>query len=548
MTTSSKVAQLELARPGRLRLELDVTDPDVLEELRRQPDGEVRAAYALNALRIGVLALRSASGQLDAGAVKEAGARLLSELRETLLERGKLLTSELTGALTQYLDPRSGALASRLDTLVKDGGELERLLESHVGADGSVLAQSLARHLGEGSPIFRLLSPDDANGLRAQVAATVERALAEQRAAVVREFSLDDKGSALSRLVGEVAELQGSLREDVKAQVAAVVKEFSLDKPDSALSRLVQRVEQTQRAVADQFSADNEASALSRMTRVLDRTSEQIGKNLTLDDQGSALSRLKRELQGVIDELARKNGEFQTEIRATLAALDARKQEAARGAAHGAVFEDALAAAVAAEAARVGDVSEATGATTGLIKACKVGDVVVTLGPDCPAAGARVVWEAKESQAYAVKDALAEMETARKNRGAQLGVFVFSARTAPAGTPTFTRYGQDFVLVWDAEDPATDVVVKAAYSASRALAIREGATSAERQAAVAEIERAVRAIEKRVQELDEIKTWAQTAESSGRKIAEKAQKMSGALAEQVKTLDAQVAALRADAG
>ena len=544
MTT--RVTQLELARPARVRLELDVTDPDVLEELRRQPDGDARAAYALNALRIGVLALRSASGQLDAVAVKEAGARLLSELRETLVQRGQQLTSDLSGALTQYLDPRSGALASRLDALVKDGGELERLLESHVGADGSVLAQSLARHLGEGSPIFRLLSPDDANGLRAQVAATVERALAEQRVAVTKEFSLDEKGSALSRLVGEVTELQGSLRDDVRAQVDAVVKEFSLDKPDSALSRLVQRVEQTQRAVADQFSADNETSALSRMTRVLDRTSEQIGKNLTLDDQGSALSRLNRELQARIDDLARKNAEFQQDVRTTLAGLDARKKEAARGAAHGTVFEDALAAAVGGEAARVGDFFQATGATTGLIKNCKVGDVVVTLGPESVAAGACVVWEAKESQAYSVKDALAEMETARKNRGAQLGVFVFSARSAPDGTPTFARYGADFVVVWDAEDPASDVVVKAAYSASRALAIREGATSAERQAAVTEIERAVRAIEKRVQDLDEIEIWGQTAESSGRKIAEKAAKMSGALAEQVKTLDAQVAALKVE--
>jgi hypothetical protein len=547
MSTSSRVTQLELARPARVRLELDVTDPDVLEELRRQPDGETRQAYALNALRIGVLALRSASGQLDAAEVKEAGARLLADLKETLLQRGTELTKELTSALAAHLDPRSEALAGRLDALVRDGGELERVLAKHVAPDGSALAAALARHLGAESPIFKLLSPTDASGLRAQVAATLDKALAEQRAAVVREFSLDDKGSALSRLVAEVGELQGSLREDVRAQVDAVVKEFSLDKADSALSRLVERVEKTQRAVADQFSADNEASALSRMTRLLDRTSEQIGKNLTLDDQGSALSRLNRELQARIEDLARKNAEFQQDVRSTLAALDARKKAEARGTVHGAAFEDRLVAVVQAEAGRAGDLFEATGATTGLTKNCKVGDGVVTLGPESVAAGARIVFEAKEVQGYGLKKACEEIEVARKNRGAQLGVFVFSARAAPEGLPPLQRLGSDFVVVWDADDPATDVVLRAAYSAARALAVREGATSAERAEAVAEIERAVRQIEKRVDELEAIRTMASTVATHGQKIGEKVERMRDDLAAQVETLDQQVAALKTEA-
>ncbi len=543
MTTPSNVAPLP-ARLGRLRLDLEVTDPDVLEELRRQP-ADHRTAYALNALRIGVLALRSASGQLDAAAVKEAGARLVGELRETLLERGKDLTRELGTALAQYLDPRSGALAARLDALLQDGGQLARLLDAHVGADGSVLAQALARHLGEQSPIFRMLSPTDANGLRAQLEATIGRALQEQRAAVVREFSLDDKASALSRLVAEVRALQASLRDDVQAQVGAVVKEFSLDQEGSALSRLVARVEATQKAVADQFSADNDQSALSRMTRVLDETSGQIGRNLTLDDPASALSRLKRELQAVIDDLGRRNAEFQADVRETLAKLDARREAEARGAAHGATFEDALCAAVAAEAARLGDVAEKTGASVGLIKNCKVGDAVATLGPDCAAAGAKVVFEAKEDQSYALKGALAEIETARKNRGAQLGVFVFSARSAPEGTPAFARYHDDFVVVWDADDPASDVVLKAAYSAARALAVREGATSAERAEALHEIERAVRQIEKRVEELDAIRTLASTVQGHGQKIGEKVERMRADLAAQVASMDEHVQALRA---
>src|SRR5260370_25360869 len=134
---------------------------------------------------------------------------------------------------------------------MREDGELERLLRTHVGGDDSVLARSLAMHLGEGSHLFKLLSPTDGTGLRAQLTKTIEDALAEQRQHILREFSLDHKDSALSRLLSE-------------------------------------------------FSLDDEGSALNRLSKMLSTTSEQIGKNLTLDDDGSALARLKRELLSTI--------------------------------------------------------------------------------------------------------------------------------------------------------------------------------------------------------------------------------------------------------
>jgi len=45
-----------------------------------------------------------------------------------------------------------------------------------------------------------------------------------------------------------------------------------------------------------------------------------------------------------------------------------------------------------------------------------VGDIVVQLGPDQKASGARIVVEAKESGSYTLSKALEELETARKNR------------------------------------------------------------------------------------------------------------------------------------
>lgn len=97
------------------------------------------------------------------------------------------------------------------------------------------------------------------------------------------------------------------------------------------------------------------------------------------------------------------------------------------------------------------------GDTTRQIPRCKVGDFVVTLGPDSAAPGAAIVIEAKASGVYTLKSTLEEADQARRNRTASVCLFVHSARTAPAGLADLHRWGQDVVVVWDEDEPATDV-------------------------------------------------------------------------------------------
>jgi hypothetical protein len=479
-------------------LTLEITDPDILAELRRHEDDD-RDRYALSALRVGVLALRSASGQIDATSIREAGTLLVGEVRDLLSARATEMTERLSSTLVQYLDPQSGLLPQRLQALVRKDGELDRMLSANVGADDSLLARSLATHLGQGSPIFKLLSPTDAGGLRMQLTKTIEDALAEQRKHILREFSLDAEGSALSRLVSE-------------------------------------------------FSLDDEGSALNRLSKMLTSTSEQIGKNLTLDDDSSSLSRLKRELLGTIEQLTKSNVEFQSQMREALARLDARKREGAQTPRHGVEFEEHLGALLGEEAQRLGDVHEATGETTGSIKLCKKGDHVIELGADSAAANARIVWEAKEKASYSLRAALEEIAEARRNRQAQVGVFVFSRKTAPEGLESLRRYGSDIVVVWDSEEPASDVVVGAAYSLARALAVREQRSDEESQEVIAEIERAARSVERQISFVDDVRRMAETVKGHGEKIADRSGRMIEELRRGVELLDAQVATLRRSEG
>lgn len=536
---------MEVAGPESLHLL--VTDAEVVAELRRLSSGAARQRFALDALRIGVLSMRAAGGEIDARAVRDAGQQLLLELKGVLAERATSLTGTLSSTLAQYFDPSTGVATQQLDRLTQDGGELERMLREHVG-DESTLVRTLSQHVGEKSPLFRMLSPQEATGLKAQVEQTLAAALKQQSEQVLRQFSLDQKDSALSRLVKELAATNGAMGAEMKLQVQNVVGEFSLDRPDSALSRLVGRVEAAQKRISDEFSLDNSASALNKLTGLLSDASSKIDQNLTLDDEQSSLSRLQREIVRLLGAMDQKQSDFAATVKAEIATITAQRAERARGNRHGEDFEAAVGATLAAEAQRIGDIYESTGAKTGVIRHCKVGDHVITLGPESPAPDGRIAVEAKQDKSVSLRDALTEIETARKNRQAQVGIFVFSKRCAPEGLEALGRYKESLVVVWDPEDPQLDWVLRASYSVARALVVRAQVADQDTAAAVLKIDATVRGIEKHLKRVADIKRFAETARSSGEKIVREAEKVELELGAQIAELDEQVAAMRRTKG
>src|SRR2546426_7601192 len=120
-----------------LSLHLELADPEVVHELRKHPDSASRARYATTALRIGVLAMRNAGGELDARTVKEAGDRLIGDIRELLATREGSLTNEVSTLFHKYLDPQNGSFAQAVDHLLGDNGDLARILSDHLDPDHS---------------------------------------------------------------------------------------------------------------------------------------------------------------------------------------------------------------------------------------------------------------------------------------------------------------------------------------------------------------------------------------------------------------------------
>ena len=94
------------------------------------------------------------------------GDRLLEQLGTALAEHQRGLGQELTSNLKEYFDPQSGRFNERIERLIRQDGDLEKILRRHIGADNSELACTLTTHIGERSPLMQLLDPDASNGLR----------------------------------------------------------------------------------------------------------------------------------------------------------------------------------------------------------------------------------------------------------------------------------------------------------------------------------------------------------------------------------------------
>jgi hypothetical protein len=121
-------------------LNLRISDYDSVLELLQKAEGWGRDEYALIALRIGLLSLKHARGQIDADLVRHKGERLLLHLNHALAQSRGEIHGSLTSTLKEYFDPQSGRFQEHVERLIKQDGELEQRLHRQIGTNGSELA------------------------------------------------------------------------------------------------------------------------------------------------------------------------------------------------------------------------------------------------------------------------------------------------------------------------------------------------------------------------------------------------------------------------
>lgn len=229
--------------------------------------------------------------------------------------------------------------------------------------------------------------------------------------------------------------------------------------------------------VDELFDETKRDSAIGRISRMLETYFDGDASKLArlLDP-----TRLNSPMHQFREEIASGFKGIEARLIAIEAAAAARGAERARSAAKGADFEDLLEGMLGDLARGAGDLLDRTGLEAGAVLKSKKGDFVLTLDPRVTqGCDVRVVIEAKD-RPMSMRAIREELREARENRGAAVGLVVFTPAHAPSGVAPFHVVGDDVYCVVDPEvpEPAT---LEAAVKLARLLAL---ASLAEREVEV----------------------------------------------------------------
>jgi hypothetical protein len=125
-----------------------------------------------------------------------------------------------------------------------------------------------------------------------------------------------------------------------------------------------------------------------------------------------------------------------------------------------------------------------------------------------------------------------------------VGLFVIARASASEGWEPMRRIGDDVLVVWDADDPTSDVYLKAGLSVARAIAVRSRVALEANDESLAGIEAAIASLQKVATRVEAIEKSARLVTRHGTTILESAEWMRGELGEQLEALGEAVGNLR----
>jgi hypothetical protein len=418
-----------------------------------------RAQLAEDAWVIGLRALKNAHAQAQEARLQDVGKSLLSDMDLELKAHVEAQQRTIKQVLNDFFDPNDGKLSQRLKAFLDNEGVLGQVLQNHLGPERSVLAETLARQVGEHSPLFKKLSSTDSDGLVQVLTSRFETVLDQQQASFGRALDPLEKDGAVGRFLRSLREELQSADNDRAKQLATALAALDANDETSLLNRLVRETEQARRSLLVAINPNVSDSPMAVLKTALESL---LKEHAQTQQQQLEAQRLRQE-------------RFEKDVQSALARLETRKEEEQKSTRGGFNFQQGVSR-FTHEALKGGPyVVSDTGNTTGTQRSRKVGDLVVRFTSESAFSGAGVVVEAKRDSSYTLAKALDEMEIARSNREAGAGVFVMAASHAPGGFPRFARYGKDLLVIWDDEDPGTDAYLHAALLAALSLATRKKA-------------------------------------------------------------------------
>jgi hypothetical protein len=465
-----------------------------------------RTGLVTDAWSIGLRALTNAYKQAEESRLADIGKTLKEDVEKQLGAYIEKQQSTFVQVLARYFDPRDGQVVARLEGFLRDEGDLAKTMERFLAPEHGALAQTLARELGENSPLLRRLSPTDSEGVLFLLEAKLREALAENQAEVARALDPVAEDGAVARFLHALRQELEKADNDRSKQLALATKALDANDENSLLSRLMRETAAAKNAFVAAMNPELPTSPMAVLKNTLSTLLQQHAKS-----QQEAMTLLQE-----------RQTKFEQDVRESLVRLEERKRGDAKSIRGGFSYEGAVLRFVQRAVQGAPIEVDSTANTVGAKPNCKKGDQVLRFTAESIYAGGALVVEAKHDASYTVSGALEELELARGNRTAGAGVFVMARSHAAAGFPNFARYGSDILVVWDEEDEGTDPYLHAAVLLGLALASRgRRPGDAGDIEALADIEHR---IQKELERLDKMRKLVESIRGDAEKLGEEVRK------------------------
>lgn len=285
-----------------------------------------------------------------------------------------------------------------------------------------------------------------------------------------------DLSVQVDRFRAEVQTATATAVTAIGEQVATVTE------PDTGIlaSAVGREVSGLKQAVADAFDANDKSSALSRIEECVSsvaaaskaQTVEAVRQVLNPSAGAGPLADLR---ETIVRELSVPLGQVTATVahlKEMAAADQARRAERAVGTAQGADYETQVATLLAEMAQSSGDVVVETGTQTGTLGTSKVGDHVSEIATG-EGSTVRVVFESKKRKRMTMQSIRDELDTAARNRDANVAVMVLSNDDCAPNRMPFQRVGAGRYTVVYSEDTGDALALRVAYQQARVDALTQ---------------------------------------------------------------------------
>jgi hypothetical protein len=303
--------------------------------------------------------------------------------------------------------------------------------------------------------LFKKLSPTESTGLVQVLEVQLRAVMGQSHAELVRALDPLAEDGAVARFLRSLRDELKGADEDRQKQLSAALAALDANDEGSLLSRLVRETHRARQEVLAAVNPDAPSSPMAILKATLTKM---------LQEQAAAQTDLAKRQED-------RQTLFEKEVREALVRIETKRTQDQKTTRGGLDFEDAVTSFVRAATQGAPCVFDVTGAMAGVGR-CKKGDAVLRFTAESAFAQAGVVFEAKRDGTYTVQKSLDELDVARKNRDAAAGVFVMARSHASDAFPRFARYGNNVLVTWDDQDPATDAYLRAAVLLGMGLVTR----------------------------------------------------------------------------